>query len=197
MPTDSGTGSQHDGVQKASHMTRDSCQLVVAHVILPTQKSGHGQVVVMVFHVKCMALFCQCHNRIVFCSWSDQNVFGDDSYERVITMCEAHQSVCFFKFGQNSNKAGIVGNLKLFPFLPSQNYPHINSGCLYRLKYNTKIILMSFFLKIYKYKSVGLIAQTGSVCVQINAKNATLFSHCRALDMYKCILQFLTPTNSQ
>lgn len=86
------------------------------------------------------------------------------------------------------HKPGIVGDLKEFSFLPLQSYqksdscPHINTGCLYGLKDNAKIILMSVCLKIYKYKNVCLIAWAGSVCVQMNAKNATLFSNCRALD---------------
>lgn len=119
MPTDS--GSQHDGIQKTGHMTRNSCQLVVAHIILPTQKSGHGRVVKMLFHVKCMALFCQRHNRIVFCSWSDRNVFGGVSYGTIIRMGEAHWSVCFLRFAHKPNKAGIVEDLKQFSFTPSQS----------------------------------------------------------------------------
>ncbi len=78
-----------------------------------------------------------------------------------------------------------------------QTVAHVNTGCLYGLKDNAKIILMSICLKIYRYKNAYLIAWAGSVCVQMNAKNTTLFSNCRALDSYKCILQFMTPTNSQ
>lgn len=64
----------------------------------------------------------------------------------------------------------------LYRAVKNQTVACINTGCLYGLKDNAKIILMSVCLKIYKYKNACLIAWAGSICVQMNAKNAPCFT---------------------